>query len=74
MRLYPLQFVLQFPERLAVDERNTGELLHHLAHGRLGDGADVSHSVSDDSRLRTAADAICRISAVVQSYRGDSIA
>ena len=43
MPLHPLEFVLQLPERLAVDERDAGELLHHLAHGRLGDGADVSH-------------------------------
>ena len=38
MPLHPLEFVLQLPERLAVDERDSSELLHHLAHGRLGDG------------------------------------
>ena len=43
MPLHPLEFVLQLPERLAVDERDSSELLHHLAHGRLGDGADVTH-------------------------------
>ena len=41
MPLHPLEFVLQLPERLAVDERDSSELLHHLAHGRLGYGADV---------------------------------
>ena len=38
MPLHPLGFVLQLPERLAVDERDSSELLHRLAHGRLGDG------------------------------------
>ena len=38
MPLHPLEFVLQLPERLAADKRDSGELLHHLAHGRLGDG------------------------------------
>lgn len=38
MPLHPLEFVLQLPERLAVNERYLSELLHHLAHGRLGDG------------------------------------
>ena len=38
MPLHPLEFVLQLPERLAVDERDSSELLHHLARGRLGDG------------------------------------
>ena len=37
------KFIFQFPECLAVNKWDTRELLHHLAYGRLGDGADVSH-------------------------------
>ena len=38
MPLHPLKLVLELPERLAVNERNTDELINHLVHGRLDDG------------------------------------
>ena len=41
MGLDPLQFVFQFPEGLAVNEGDAGELRHHLLDGRLSYRTDV---------------------------------
>lgn len=44
--LHPLKLVFELPEGLAINERNTDELINHLAHSRLGDGADFGNRVA----------------------------